>query len=106
MLNAVLLPHVVRFNAAADASRFRPLADALGVRGARRLADDEVGDALAARIGDLARSIGAPRTLSGIGVTQDQIEGFARQTLCDACLTTNPREVTEDDVRALLWAAF
>jgi alcohol dehydrogenase class IV len=79
---------VVRFNAAADATRFRPLAEALGVRGASRLADDEVGDALAARLGDLAASVGAPRTLSSIGVTEDQIEGFARQTLCDACLTT------------------
>ena len=106
MLNAVLLPHVVRFNAAADATRFRPLAEALGVRGASRLPDDEVGDALASRIGDLAVSIGAPRTLSSIGVTEDQIEGFARQTLYDACLTTNPRAVTESDVRALLWAAF
>ncbi len=106
MLNAVLLPHVVRFNAAADATRFRPLADALGVRDATRLADDEVGDALARQIGDLAVAIGAPRTLREIGVTEEHLPAFAEQTLHDACLTTNPRSVDVHDVMAILRAAL
>ncbi len=106
MVNAVLLPHVVRFNAADDPTRFRPLADALGVPDAGRLADDEVGDALAQDIATLAASIGAPKTLGEIGVTEGDLAAFARQTLADACLTTNPRAVCEDDVTAILRAAM
>ena len=106
MLNAILLPHVVRFNAQAEPERFRRLADALGVRDATRLADDEVGDALAEQIADLAGAIGAPRRLADIGVEEHHLAAFARQTLCDACLTTNPREVSEADVRTILRAAL
>jgi alcohol dehydrogenase class IV len=106
MLNAVLLPHVVRFNAEQHAERFRPLAVALGVPDAVRLAADEVGEALALCIRDLAKSIGAPQSLSSIGVTHDQLPAFAEQTLHDACLTTNPRTVDHADVMTILRAAF
>lgn len=106
MLNAVLLPHVVRFNAEADPTRFRRLAEALGVAGAGLMADDEVGEALAASISELAGAIGAPRRLADIGVTPADLPAFARQTLADACLTTNPREVSEADVVAILQAAL
>jgi len=106
MLNAILLPHVVRFNAATDPGRFRPLAEALGVPEASRLPEDQVGDALASCISELATSIGAPRTLHEIGVVPSDLPAFARQTLCDACLTTNPRPVTEDDVAGILRAAL
>lgn len=106
MLNAVLLPHVVCFNSQEHPARFRPLAQALGVRDAERLADDEVGGALAAHIGALATSIGAPRRLRDIGVTTADLPAFARQTLHDACLTTNPRTVGEHDVLRILRAAL
>lgn len=106
MLNAVLLPHVVRFNARGDAERFRPLASALGVLGAERMAADEVGEALAEQISVVAAAVGAPRTLSEIGVRPSDLAAFARQTLCDACLTTNPRDVLEADVAAILLAAL
>lgn len=106
MVNAVLLPHVVRFNALPDPGRFRPLADALGVTHADRLPDDEVGDALAQEIASLASAIGAPKSLSEIGVTEADIASLAAQTLDDACLTTNPRDVCESDVTAILRAAL
>ena len=105
-LNAVLLPHVVRFNAEPDPRRFRDLGLALGVPGAEQLPDDEVGAALADRIGDLAVSVGAPRRLRDLGVVEADLAAFARQTLHDACLTTNPRDVSEADVTAILRAAL
>lgn len=106
MLNAILLPHVVRFNAGSEPARFRRLAEALGVVDAALLPADEVGDALAVQIADLANAIGAPRRLGDIGVTLAHLPAFARQTLCDACLTTNPRDVSEADVMAILEAAL
>lgn len=106
MVNAVLLPHVVRFNAEVAPARFRALAGALGVPDAPRLADDEVGDALAGAIAGLATSIGAPRRLRDIGVLPSHLGQLSRQTLCDACLTTNPRDVSEADVMSILLAAL
>ena len=106
MCNAILLPHVVRFNAAADPQRFRALAEALDVRDAALLPEDEVGEALACQISELATAIGAPRRLSDIGVVEADLAAFARQTLDDACLTTNPRAVDEQDVMAILLAAL
>ena len=106
MLNAILLPHVVRFNAATDSHRFRALAAALGVSAAEHLPADEVGPALADRIRALADAVGAPRTLGDIGVVAGDLPAFARQTLDDACLTTNPRAVDEADITAILLAAL
>ncbi len=106
MVNAVLLPHVVRYNAATVPARFRALADALGVPDGARLPDGEVGDALAVAIARLAASVGAPARLRDIGVTAEDLPSFARQTLGDACLTTNPRGVDEADVRRILAAAL
>ena len=106
MVNAILLPHVVRFNAEVAPARFRALAGALGVPGAPRLADDEVGDALASAIAGLASSIGAPRRLRDIGVLPSHLGQLSRQTLYDACLTTNPRDVSEADVMSILLAAL
>ena len=106
MVNAVLLPHVVRFNAEQDPGRFRDLGQALGVPDAARRPGDEVGEALAQTIADLAADVGAPRTLGEIGVAEADLPAFARQTLCDACLTTNPRDVSEADVTAILRAAL
>ena len=106
MVNAVLLPHVVRFNAEQDPGRFRDLGQALGVPDAARRLGDEVGEALAQTIADLAADVGAPRTLGEIGVAEADLPAFARQTLCDACLTTNPRDVSEADVTAILRAAL
>ena len=106
MVNAVLLPHVVRFNAAVDPDRFRPLAVAIGVAGADRLPAGEVGEALADHISAIAVSVGAPRTLGEVGVEAVHLAALARQTLQDACLTTNPRDVSEADVTAILLAAL
>jgi alcohol dehydrogenase len=106
MLNAILLPHVVRFNALDNAERFRPLATAMGVKDAASCPAGELGDALGSRIRALAVSIGAPQTLSEIGVVPGDLPAFARQTLDDACLTTNPRHVAEPDVMAILEAAL
>ena len=82
------------------------LAEAMFADDPGTLSDDEVGDALATRIAELAAAVGAPRRLRDVGVSPSDLSGLARSTLCDACLTTNPRDVDEADVVALLQAAL
>lgn len=105
VINGVLLPHVIRFNAVADPERYRPLARAAGVD-ADRVPTDEAAEMLADRIRELADSVGVPRGLRGLGVGEHNVEHLARTTLRDACLATNPREVDQRQVEALFRAAM
>lgn len=105
VINGVLLPHVVRFNAAAAPERFLPLAHAFG------LSRDETNasvaaDWLADRIRALADQVGVPSGLKVLGVTEDNCRLLARTALDDACLTTNPRFADEDDLATLFKAAL
>jgi alcohol dehydrogenase class IV len=106
VVNGVLLPHVIRFNAAADPERFVPLAAAAGVPGAGRMPADEVAALLADRVRELADSVGVPRGLSALGVTEDDVPRLAGNTMRDACLTTNPRDASQSDIEALFRAAL
>ncbi|MFF5987002.1 iron-containing alcohol dehydrogenase [Prauserella flavalba] len=105
VLNGVLLPHAIRFNAAADPHRYVPLAAAVGIDVTGRPAD-EVADELASFIRTLADDVGVPRGLSDLGVTDADIPTLARTTLDDACLATNPREVDAEDVTTLFRQAL
>jgi len=106
VVNGVLLPHVIRFNAAADPERFVPLADAAGIPGAWRMPPAEVAELLADRVRELADSVGVPRRLSALGVTEHDVPRLAGNTMRDACLTTNPREASQSDIEALFRAAL
>lgn len=106
LINGVLLPHVIRFNAAADPTRFVPLAEAAGIRDAWRMPPAEVADMLADRVRALADAVGVPRGLSALGVTEQDMSRLAETTMRDACLTTNPRDATRDDIEALFRAAL
>ncbi|WP_425458410.1 iron-containing alcohol dehydrogenase [Amycolatopsis rhizosphaerae] len=105
VLNGVLLPHVIRFNAEADPSRFVPLAEAAGLD-ARSMPAAEAAEWLAQRVRLLADSVGVPRGLAELGVSARDVPTLARTTLKDACLTTNPREASYTDIEALFRLAL
>jgi 1,3-propanediol dehydrogenase len=105
VLNGVLLPHVIRFNARACPERFVPLAVAAGIP-AEGLADDDAAPLLAERVRGLADEVGVPNGLGALGVTEDMLPQLARTTLQDACLATNPREAGLADIEAVFRAAL
>ncbi len=100
VVNGVLLPHVIRYNARATPDRFRSLAAAAGVAGPRTPGIDSA-ELLADHVRRLAEDVGVPRGLRELGVTEEDIPRLARTTLDDACLTTNPRAATLADVEQL-----
>lgn len=104
-LNGVLLPHVIRFNAEADPTRFVPLAAAAGIR-TDSVPAAEVALELADSARRLADSVGVPKGLSALGVAEHHVPRLARTTLNDACLTTNPRKASLHDIEALFYAAL
>ncbi len=105
VLNGVLLPHVIRFNACTDAERYVPIAQALGVR-VEHMYAEEAAHAAADRVRDLADSVGVPKGLADLGVTEEDIPFLSRNTLGDACLLTNPRDPSVDDVSDIFRAAL
>lgn len=105
MLNALLLPHVVRFNAAEFPDKFRPIATALGADGARMSAAD-VAESIAASVTTLSTYFGVPQRLRDLQVKAVDLPAYAETAMGDACMVTNPRAVTRADVLSLLEAAY
>ncbi len=105
VVNGVLLPHVIRFNAGAAPERFTSLARAMGLP-VGPAAGEDAGYLLAERVRHLADDIGVPRGLSDLGVSEQDIDRLAVTTLADACLTTNPRPADHADIVGLFRAAL
>ena len=105
VINGVLLPHVVRFNAEADPAPFATIAACLGIAD-QRAAALESALALADRLQSLARQVGVPRGLADIGVREEDLPRLATTALQDACMSTNPRPADEAQMQALFRAAM
>jgi maleylacetate reductase len=91
-VNAVILPHAVRFNAEAAPEAIARLAMALGAP------DPATG------LFDFARSIGAPTSLAELGMLEGHLADAARLAAVPA--PWNPRPVRAQDVEALLHDAY
>jgi alcohol dehydrogenase len=97
--NAVMLPHVLAFNAAhvQDA-----LDQALAVW-PNRQADDTLITCVQA----LQARLNVPRRLRDLGISRDQLQAVARQVMGERGLYFNPRTVTDPaDILALLEVAY
>jgi alcohol dehydrogenase class IV len=91
--HAVVLPHVLALNAPAVPDVERRVARALGTESALR------------GLLELRRELGAPRSLSELGLGADDVPA-AVQPVLDAAPPDNPTPVTAENVLALLRAAW
>jgi 1,3-propanediol dehydrogenase len=105
LLNAILLPHVMEFNAAAAPGRLADVAASMGVR-TGLMTPPEAADAAIQTVRAFAGKAGLPATLREIGVKFEQLDQVARNALGDAYIVTNPRPVSEADALAICQAAW
>lgn len=96
-LNAVLLPHVLEFNAPAVSHRYADLASAMGLK---PNAD------LPSAIEKLSKRLGLPVRLASMGVDDRAIELAAPLAIKDHTHGTNPRRASAADYRELMHAAL
>jgi alcohol dehydrogenase len=83
---AVMLPHVVRWNAEQVGDRYAELLSASGRDGSR-----DPGGRLAERLEQLARAADLPRSLQELGVARAALDGLADDAATQWTGTCNPR---------------
>jgi alcohol dehydrogenase len=95
--NAVLLPHVSRFNLIGNLERFGDIAEALGENIRGLSARDAAEKALTA-IATLSKDVNIPTGLTELGVKEEDLKLMAENAMKDACSLTNPRLAKLEDV--------
>jgi len=103
--NALVLPHVLRFNAAHAAAQYAELADIIapGTPGS----NEAKAAALIAAMETLAAQVGIATTLRQVGITENDLDRLADDAMLQTrLLGNNPRELTRDDARAIYRAAL
>jgi maleylacetate reductase len=95
LANAILLAHVLRWNAAAIPVETRQIGEALGDP------DDPAG-----AVDRLRQRVGLPGRLSDAGVTEEDVDAVARMSADNGNISLNPRPVSPEDVRTILESAF
>ncbi len=96
--NAVCMPGVLEFNAPAIADRFQQAAAYLGIEGGF--------DGFRAFVQEFNDSLGIPRKLSELGVTDAAIPGLVEGAVIDPSCGGNPIDLTRGNLTQLFKAAL
>ncbi len=103
--NAVLLPHVCRFNLIAAADRYARVARLLGMP-TDLMSRDEAAEAAIDAIALLSKSVGIPAGLAALGVKAEDHRIMAEHARKDVCMLTNPRKATLAEIVDVFEAAM
>lgn len=103
--NALLLPHVLKFNGKVCPELFRSMGNAFGLD-MKDTTDEEAVDKVVAAVKELSIKLHIPQTLKEIGIPKEMLPTLADQALNDVCTGGNPREVTKEDILSLYKEAY
>jgi alcohol dehydrogenase class IV len=95
IVNAIVLPHTLRFNAPVTATRSATIIDALGGCSSERSSMPQASAVVETFLGTLP----VPRSLREIGIAQEDLAGIAEAAMTDWFISRNPRPIS--DVRTL-----
>ncbi len=105
MANAILLPHVERWNLMVNPGKFADIAVALG-ENIDGLGMIEAAEKAITAIERLSSDVGIPKSLAALGVKESDLEPMAKQALLDGNAGCNPRKGNVNDIIALFKAAM
>jgi alcohol dehydrogenase class IV len=104
IVNAIVMPHVLRFNAGVATGGLEKLAAALGVSTSARGAPI---DAVNEAIEPIFAQLGLPRRLRDVGVTRESLPDLAAVSMEDWFVRDNPRPVRDvSELRQVLEEAW
>ena len=99
VLNAIMLPHVMRFNAPTAPTAMSAIADAMGPGPRSERSAPE-------RVAALVASLPVPQRLRDAGVPETILESVAEEAATNPTVQANPRPVTQANLRDLLRSAW
>lgn len=95
--NAILLPHVVKYNSDVSYDKLRKVAILLGVN-PHDIKDNNAAELAIYEIKKLSKDIGIPSGIKELGAKEEDFETLATNALKDACGLTNPKQATLDEI--------
>jgi len=98
--NAILLPYVIEFNFDAVPERYQEIGEAMGLE-LDGLAPAEVKSAIVSALLRLVEATGETYTLGRMGVKRSDLPKLAENAIIDACIFTNPRQMSRQDIEAI-----
>ncbi|MEO8667345.1 MAG: iron-containing alcohol dehydrogenase [Bauldia sp.] len=96
-LNAILLPHVLRFNSGTDDGKYRRIARAMNLP-----PDADLAEAIRA----LNSQIALPSSLGAMGISNAHLPELVEHAVADLAGATNPRKASADDYLRLFAEAI
>ena len=96
-LNAIFLPHVLRFNADYCRNKIEAIANVLGVHDAA---------SVPLTFSQLIKQLGLPTRLRDLDVSRDELLPLASLAMEDHCTSTNPHPMTAEDFAKLYLDAW
>lgn len=103
--NAMLLPHVERYNLISNPQKFADIAEFLG-ENITGLSVMEAAEKAIDAMFRLSKDIGIPASLKEMGVKEEDFEYMAKMALKDGNAFSNPRKGNEKDIVKIFKAAF
>lgn len=103
--NAILLPHVMRYNADFSGEKFRDIARAMGEK-VDGVSLEQARQSAVDAVFRLNRDVGIPPHLRDVGVRKEDIPALAQAAFADVCTGGNPREASLEEIITLYHTAW
>ncbi|WP_125154608.1 1,3-propanediol dehydrogenase [Clostridium rectalis] len=103
--NAMLLPHVERYNLISNPKKFADIAEFMG-ENIEGLSIMEAAEKAIDAMFRLSKDLGIPTSLKDMGVKEEDIEYMAEMALKDGNAFSNPRKGNKQDIIEIFKAAF
>ena len=103
--NAAILPHVMAFNLDANPEKFGTIAEAMG-KHIRGLSSGDAATLAIDAVNEILEDIGLAKGLAEFGIKKGMIKSLSKNALHDACLVTNPRTASLQDIEDIFHRAL
>lgn len=104
--NALLLPHIMAYNAEFTGEKYREIARAFHVEGVDKMTPEQYRKAAVDAVRQLALDVNIPQKLSSLGVKKEDLQFLTDSAFADVCTPGNPRKATKEDIMKLYEEAF
>ncbi len=105
VVNAILLPHAMKFNYIGNPEKFADVAEALG-ENVVNMTDLEAAQKGIEAVHQLSHDVNLPSGLSKVGVQEEDIEDVCKAAMNNINISINPRKPSVEDLIAICKAAM